>query len=139
MRLFVGAMSIRLPKRCHNPLIVPVFPQFLEWGIADNKAEMCSFSWCYPSSSFYFQIITRSVRVSNPRRLYMMYFQMMRNVPLRVEALNQHRKFIRKCNVKTNYKESIYSNNKTLLKVTFTFTNILINCCDEPFVAGTAV
>lgn len=66
-------------------------------------------------------------------------FTMMLNVPVSVEALNKHRKVNGKCNVKTNYQESIYSNKKTLLKVTFTFTNILIHCCHEPFVACAAV
>ena len=33
MYLFVRKMSIRLLKRSHNPLLVPVFSEFLEWGI----------------------------------------------------------------------------------------------------------
>ena len=33
MHLFVGHPTIRLPKRSHNPLLIPVFSQFLLWRI----------------------------------------------------------------------------------------------------------
>ena len=39
--LFIGAMSIRLLKRSHNPFLVSVFSQFVEWGFAVKCSKSC--------------------------------------------------------------------------------------------------
>ena len=39
MRLFIGAMCIRLRKRSHNALLVPVFSQFLDWEFQSSIAN----------------------------------------------------------------------------------------------------